>query len=142
VAVYPAPVTIPRYTIVCILTLHAPAGSTDTSLWTHYKAGAREYCGNKFPDGMQKNDRLSKNVITPTTKVQLLQQNLLLRSRVQQQQHLKASGSTELVPLTAVAITCTMQAEDHDVPISPKEIVEQGLMSQEDWDAVSRNWER
>jgi hypothetical protein len=30
-----------------------------------------------------------------------------------------------------------MQAEDHDVPISPREIVEQGLMSQEDWDAVS-----
>jgi len=28
------------------------------------------------------------------------------------------------------------QAEDHDVPISPKEIVEQGLMSQEDWDKV------
>lgn len=43
-------------------------GSTDTSLWTHYKAGEREYCGNTFPDGMRKNDRLSTNVITPTTK--------------------------------------------------------------------------
>ncbi|KAG7675229.1 hypothetical protein Ndes2526B_g08094 [Nannochloris sp. 'desiccata'] len=43
-------------------------GSTDTSLWTHYKTGKREYCGNTFPDGMKKNDRLSKNVITPTTK--------------------------------------------------------------------------
>lgn len=43
-------------------------GSTDTSLWTHYKNGAREYCGNKFPDGMRKNERLSANVITPTTK--------------------------------------------------------------------------
>lgn len=43
-------------------------GSTDTSLWTHYKAGAREYCGNPFPDGMRKNDRLAANVITPTTK--------------------------------------------------------------------------
>jgi phosphoribosylaminoimidazole-succinocarboxamide synthase len=47
------------------------AGSTDTSLWTHYKAGAREYCGNAFPDGMKKNDRLDVNVITPTTKVRL-----------------------------------------------------------------------
>eukprot|EP00983_Pelagomonas_calceolata_P093240 1157755-Pelagomonas_calceolata.AAC.5 len=28
-------------------------------------------------------------------------------------------------------------ADDHDVPISPKEIVEQGLMSQADWDTVS-----
>lgn len=43
-------------------------GSTETSLWTHYNNGAREYCGNKFPDGMMKNQRLSKNVITPTTK--------------------------------------------------------------------------
>ena len=36
------------------------AGSTDTSLWTHYKAGEREYCGNLFPDGMRKNDRLQQ----------------------------------------------------------------------------------
>lgn len=43
-------------------------GSTDTSLWTHYNNGAREYCGNLFPDGMLKNQRLDKNVITPTTK--------------------------------------------------------------------------
>ncbi|KAL6760364.1 hypothetical protein V8C86DRAFT_2554027 [Haematococcus lacustris] len=71
-------------------------GSTDTSLWTHYKAGARQYCGNSFPDGMQKNDRLAVNVLTPTTK-----------------------------------------AEDHDVPISPQEIVAQGLMSQQDWDQVA-----
>lgn len=45
-------------------------GSTDTSLWTHYKAGARSYCGNDFPDGMKKNQRLAKNVITPTTKAE------------------------------------------------------------------------
>ncbi len=75
----------------------APAGSTDTSLWTHYKAGAREYCGNSFPDGMRKNDRLAANVITPTTK-----------------------------------------AEDHDVPISPRDIVQQGLMTQQEWDTVGR----
>eukprot|EP00983_Pelagomonas_calceolata_P093241 1157755-Pelagomonas_calceolata.AAC.6 len=47
----------------------ARPGSTDTSLWTHYKAGKREYCGNAFQDGMVKNDRLPSNVITPTTKV-------------------------------------------------------------------------
>ena len=35
-------------------------GSTDTSLWTHYKAGKRKYCGNSFPDGMVKNDRLEQ----------------------------------------------------------------------------------
>ena len=45
-------------------------GSTDTSLWTHYSAGARTYCGNAFPDGMRKNERLAANVITPTTKAE------------------------------------------------------------------------
>ena len=44
------------------------AGSTDTSLWTHYAAGERDYCGVAFPDGMRKNDRLARNVVTPTTK--------------------------------------------------------------------------
>lgn len=39
-------------------------------MWTHYKNGEREYCGNAFPDGMRKNDRLAKNVITPTTKAE------------------------------------------------------------------------
>ncbi|KAK9826811.1 hypothetical protein WJX81_003176, partial [Elliptochloris bilobata] len=43
-------------------------GYTATSLWTHYSAGAREYCGNSFSDGMRKNDRLEANVVTPTTK--------------------------------------------------------------------------
>lgn len=43
-------------------------GSTSTSLWTHYSRGEREYCGNTFPDGLVKNQRLSSNVVTPTTK--------------------------------------------------------------------------
>jgi phosphoribosylaminoimidazole-succinocarboxamide synthase len=33
-------------------------------------------------------------------------------------------------------ITPTTKAEDHDVPISPSEIVKQDLMSQDDWDTV------
>ena len=45
-------------------------GSTDTSLWTHYSRGEREYCGNSFPDGMAKNQRLAENVVTPTTKAE------------------------------------------------------------------------
>ena len=43
-------------------------GSTSTSLWTHYKAGAREYCGNRIPEGLRKNDRLPEPILTPTTK--------------------------------------------------------------------------
>ena len=43
-------------------------GSTKTSLWTHYNKGVRNYCGVAFPDGLQKNQKLDKPVITPTTK--------------------------------------------------------------------------
>lgn len=43
-------------------------GSTNTSLWTHYNRGKRTYCGLHFPDGLKKNQRLFKPVITPTTK--------------------------------------------------------------------------
>lgn len=43
-------------------------GSTQTSLWTHYKKGVRDYCGITFPDGLIKNQRLKEPVITPTTK--------------------------------------------------------------------------
>jgi len=43
-------------------------GNTKTSLWTHYNNGERNYCGIDFPDGLVKNQKLSQNVITPTTK--------------------------------------------------------------------------
>ncbi|XP_061369440.1 phosphoribosylaminoimidazole-succinocarboxamide synthase, chloroplastic [Gastrolobium bilobum] len=71
-------------------------GSTDTSLWTVYNKGVRNYCGNVLPDGMVKNQKLPKNILTPTTK-----------------------------------------AEDHDVPVTPDEIVESGLMTRADYVEVS-----
>ncbi|MGD0680756.1 MAG: phosphoribosylaminoimidazolesuccinocarboxamide synthase [Terracidiphilus sp.] len=43
-------------------------GSTDTSIWTQYQQGVRSYCGHALPEGMKKNERLAKNIITPTTK--------------------------------------------------------------------------
>ena len=43
-------------------------GTTDTSLWTQYDKGVRNYCGNELPEGLQKNDQLEKNLVTPTTK--------------------------------------------------------------------------
>ena len=43
-------------------------GSTSTSLWTHYKSGGRNYCGNALDDGMVKNQKLPANIVTPTTK--------------------------------------------------------------------------
>ncbi|VVA98915.1 unnamed protein product [Arabis nemorensis] len=71
-------------------------GSTDTSLWTVYKKGVRNYCGNALSDGLVKNQKLPANILTPTTK-----------------------------------------AEDHDVPITPNEIVEGGFMTQAEFDEAS-----
>ena len=45
-------------------------GVTSTSIWSHYKAGAREFCGHKLPDGMRKNQRLEKAILTPSTKAE------------------------------------------------------------------------
>lgn len=72
-------------------------GSTSTSLWTVYKNGDREYCGNKLEEGLVKNQKLDQNMLTPTTK-----------------------------------------EVEHDRPISPKEIVGENWMTQEDWDYCSK----
>jgi len=44
------------------------SGSTNTSLWTQYNQGVRNYCGNDLPEGLRKNQRLDKPMLTPTTK--------------------------------------------------------------------------
>ena len=43
-------------------------GSTSTSIWKNYQDGVRKYCGHDLPDGMKKNEKLEKNILTPTTK--------------------------------------------------------------------------
>lgn len=43
-------------------------GSTDTSAWTLYAKGERSICGNRLPDGMVKNQKFEKPILTPTTK--------------------------------------------------------------------------
>lgn len=43
-------------------------GSTDTSAWMLYSKGDRTICGNRLPDGMVKNQRFPKPLLTPTTK--------------------------------------------------------------------------
>lgn len=40
------------------------------SSWRTYKAGAREICGIKLPDGMKEHQRFPKPIITPTTKAE------------------------------------------------------------------------
>lgn len=43
-------------------------GVTDTSLWKKYSEGQRVIYGIKFPEGLVKNQKLKKSVITPTTR--------------------------------------------------------------------------
>lgn len=43
-------------------------GSTSTSLWTHYKNGSRNYCGNVLPEGLVQHQKLDHPILTPTTK--------------------------------------------------------------------------
>ena len=40
------------------------------SSWRTYKAGAREICGIKIPDGMREHQQFEQPVITPTTKAE------------------------------------------------------------------------
>jgi phosphoribosylaminoimidazole-succinocarboxamide synthase len=43
-------------------------GVTTTSIWYHYQNGGRLFCGHKLPDGMRKNQKLDKAILTPSTK--------------------------------------------------------------------------
>jgi phosphoribosylaminoimidazole-succinocarboxamide synthase len=43
-------------------------GSTSTSMWTHYAEGARTFCGHTLPEGLLKNQRLERPLLTPATK--------------------------------------------------------------------------
>jgi len=43
-------------------------GVTSTSIWKAYEGGARTFCGHPLPDGMKKNQKLPKAILTPSTK--------------------------------------------------------------------------
>jgi phosphoribosylaminoimidazole-succinocarboxamide synthase len=45
-------------------------GVTSTSIWSHYQKGARQFCGHDLPDGMRKNQKLQKALLTPSTKAE------------------------------------------------------------------------
>jgi phosphoribosylaminoimidazole-succinocarboxamide synthase len=45
-------------------------GVTSTSIWSHYQKGSREFCGHQLPDGMRKNQRLDRALLTPSTKAE------------------------------------------------------------------------
>lgn len=72
-------------------------GVTDTSLWTHYASGKRDFGNFKLPEGLKKNQRLPAPVFTPSTK-----------------------------------------EEAHDLPMSPQELVAEGIVTRETIEAVER----
>ena len=41
------------------------------SAWRSYKAGAREICGIRLPDGMKENQAFPQPIVTPTTKAEM-----------------------------------------------------------------------
>jgi phosphoribosylaminoimidazole-succinocarboxamide synthase len=43
-------------------------GTTSTSIWVHYEAGARTFCGHALADGMKRHQQLPKPLLTPSTK--------------------------------------------------------------------------
>jgi phosphoribosylaminoimidazole-succinocarboxamide synthase len=43
-------------------------GVTTTSIWYAYEGGARSFCGHALPEGMKKNERLPRALLTPSTK--------------------------------------------------------------------------
>src|SRR5215475_8690081 len=45
-------------------------GVTTTSIWYHYERGARTFCGHDLPEGMRKNQKLPKAILTPSTKAE------------------------------------------------------------------------
>ncbi|MBI3459022.1 phosphoribosylaminoimidazolesuccinocarboxamide synthase [Candidatus Azambacteria bacterium] len=72
-------------------------GVTDTSLWTLYKKGQRDFGSFVLGEGLKKNQKLDQPVLTPTTK-----------------------------------------SDQHDRPITPQEIISEGILTQELWDQIAQ----
>lgn len=45
-------------------------GVTKTSAWTNYANGVRNLCGNVLPEGLRKDQKFDRPMITPTTKLE------------------------------------------------------------------------
>ena len=45
-------------------------GVTTTSAWYNYEKGVRNFCGNLLPEGLRKDQKFEKPILTPTTKLE------------------------------------------------------------------------
>ena len=59
-------------------------GVTKTSLWFNYDAGHRDIAGNRLPDGLRKNQRLPRPILTPTTKLEEHDRNIAAADAVRE----------------------------------------------------------
>lgn len=57
-------------------------GVTGTSIWGSYEKGERIIYGLKFPEGLQKNQKLPRPIITPTTKAETGHDERLTREQI------------------------------------------------------------
>ncbi|MBI2623399.1 MAG: phosphoribosylaminoimidazolesuccinocarboxamide synthase [Candidatus Liptonbacteria bacterium] len=72
-------------------------GVTGTSLWTKYQQGARDFGNFTLPEGLKKNQKLDRTVLTPTTK-----------------------------------------SDVHDEQITPRHIVERGIIAKDIWEEIEK----
>lgn len=82
-------------------------GSTDTSLWTVYRKGTRNYCGNALPDGAFSSIYFECVLMFPFSSLN----NFIIHLGLLKNQKLPAN-----------ILTPTTKAADHDVPVTPEEV--------------------
>lgn len=58
------------------------SGVTSTSIWTMYERGERVIYGLHFPEGLRKNQKLERPIITPTTKAETGHDEKITRSEI------------------------------------------------------------
>ncbi len=79
-------------------------GVTSTALWRRYELGERVIYGQRFPEGLRKNEKLPHPVITPTTKGGPTGHDERLEPREVVEQGLLDAASWERVQHAALAL--------------------------------------
>lgn len=59
-------------------------GVTKTSAWYNYERGVRELCGNPLPEGLRKDQKLPRPILTPTTKHEEHDRNISREQAIQE----------------------------------------------------------
>ena len=76
------------------------SGVTSTSLWVNYQNGQRDFGDFVLPDGMKKNQKLAKPVLTPTTKSEVhdrpLTSKIILKEKIMSPEVWKKVSETAL----------------------------------------------